>query len=288
MGYDQCLSKPSPSPFGGEARHFDHEPSHILGHSGWGSPLHRRRAGTDICTSSSGRYPHPWRFSGLRARESILPRVARWLSPARLSRRSEPVIELKAAERQTAFSELAKELVQLKVDVIVAGGVASARPAKAATQTIPIVGVGVGGDPVATGLAQSIAHPGGNFTGFLHGGIDRAKLLQLLQEALPAFTRGGVIWNPDNPVVKSSIDPWDTEARARGLSLRFISATNIEELDAAFASLAAEKIPMAFVPTDPFWLGQAASGRGCTGPPYRCHLGSYRDCQSWRAYGIRA
>src|SRR5262249_42760949 len=77
----------------------------------------------------------------------------------------------------------------------------------------------LGGDPVAMGLAQSIAHPGGNFTGFLHGGVDRAKLLQLLQEALPGLTRGGVIWNPDNPVVKDSIEPWDTEARARGLSL---------------------------------------------------------------------
>src|SRR4029453_5584254 len=69
------------------------------------------------------------------------------------------VLEVRSAERQTALGELAQELVQLHVDVIVAGGVASARQAKAATRTIPIVGVGVGGDPVAMGLAQSIAAP---------------------------------------------------------------------------------------------------------------------------------
>jgi len=164
------------------------------------------------------------------------------------------VLEVRFAERQTAFAELVQQLVQLKVDVIVAGGVASARSAKAATQTIPIVGVAIGGDPVTLGLAESIAHPGGNFTGFLHGGIDRGKLLQLLQEALPGLTRAGLVWNPDNPIVKNVLDSWDAEARARGLSLRSIRATSIEDLDAAFASLTSDKSRAAFVPADPLWL----------------------------------
>ena len=82
------------------------------------------------------------------------------------------VLEVKSAERQTDLGGPAQELVQLKVDVIVAGGVASVRAAKAATQTIPIVGAAFGGDPVAMGLAQSIAHPGGNVTGFLHAGTE--------------------------------------------------------------------------------------------------------------------
>src|SRR4029453_9199520 len=103
------------------------------------------------------------------------------------------VLEVRSAERQTALGELAQGLVQLHVDVIVAGGGAGARQAKAATRTIPIVGVGVGGDPVAMGLAQSIARPGGNFTGFLHGGIDRPKLFQLLLEALPGPTRAALV-----------------------------------------------------------------------------------------------
>src|SRR5262245_44745227 len=164
------------------------------------------------------------------------------------------VLEVRSAERQTALGRLAQELVQLNVDVIVAGGAASAQSAKAATQTIPIVGVGVGGDPLAMGLAQSIARPGGNFTGFLNSGIDRRKLLQLLLEALPGLTRAGLVWNPDNPAVKNLLDPVDAEARARGLSLRFIRATSIEELDAAFASLAGDRIRAAFVPGDPLWL----------------------------------
>ena len=133
---------------------------------------------------------------------------------------------------------------------------ANARSAKSATQTIPIVGVAVGGDPVAMGLAKSIAHPGGNFTGFLHGGIDRPKLLQLLLEALPGLSRAGVVWNPDNPTVKNSLDPLGAEARARGLNLRFIRATSIEELNAAFASLVGDKIRAAVVPGDPLWVIQ--------------------------------
>jgi len=63
------------------------------------------------------------------------------------------VLEVRSAERQTDLGRPAQELVQLKVDVIVAAGVSSVRSAKSATQTIPIVGV-FGGDPVAMGLAH--------------------------------------------------------------------------------------------------------------------------------------
>jgi putative ABC transport system substrate-binding protein len=164
------------------------------------------------------------------------------------------VLEVRSAERQTALGGPAQELVQLKVDVIVAVGVASARSAKSVTQTIPIVGVAVGGDPVAMGLAQSFARPGGNFTGFLHGETETGKSLQLMQEALPKLTRVGLVWNPDNPIVRDFFDRWDAEARARGLSLRSIRATNLEELDAAFASLAAEKSRAVFVNGDPVWV----------------------------------
>jgi putative ABC transport system substrate-binding protein len=167
------------------------------------------------------------------------------------------VLEVRSAARQTALGEPAQELVQRKVDVIVAAGVASARSAKSATQTIPIVGVAVGGDPVALGLAQSIARPGGNFTGFLYGETEAAKLLQLLQEALPEVTRIGLVWNPDNPIVRDLFARYDAAARARGLSLRSIRATSLEELDAAFASLAAEKIRAVFVNGDPVWVIQS-------------------------------
>jgi len=167
------------------------------------------------------------------------------------------VIEARSAERQTDLAAPAQELVQLKVGVIVAGGVAAARAAKATTQSIPIVGVGVGGNPVTMGLAQSIQHPGGNFTGFLHGGLDLGKTLQLLQEALPGLTRVGVVWNSDNPIAKDFVDAWAAVARARGLRPRLIPATRIEELDVAFATFDAEKIQAAVVMTDALWLAQS-------------------------------
>jgi putative ABC transport system substrate-binding protein len=167
------------------------------------------------------------------------------------------VLETRSAERQADLAAPAQELVQLKVGVIVAGGVAAARAAKAATQSIPIVGVNIGGDPVAMGLAQSIRHPGGNFTGFLYGGIDLGKAFQLLQEAVPRLTRVGLVWNPDNPVTKERIDAWEAVARTRGLSPRLVSATRIEELDAAFATLEAEKIPAALVIADALWVLQS-------------------------------
>jgi len=169
------------------------------------------------------------------------------------------VLEGRSAERQTDLVGPAQELVRLKVDVIVAGGVAAARAAKAATETVPIVGVGVGGDPVAQGLAKSIARPGGNFTGFLLAGTDRGKLLQLMKEAFPGVTRAGLIWNPDNPAVKEGggLDSWEAAGRVSGLNLRFIKATSIEEMQAAFATLATEKIRVAFVNADPLWVTQS-------------------------------
>ena len=168
------------------------------------------------------------------------------------------VLEARTAERQSDLAAPAQELIQLKVDVIVAGGVAAARAAKSATQSIPIVGVAVGGDPVAQGFAQSIARPGGNFTGFLYGGLDPGKLFQLLKEAFPGITRAGLVWNPDNPIIMALrlLESWDTGARAAGLSLKFVQARSLEELDAGFATLVTEKISTAFVVADALWLTQ--------------------------------
>jgi putative tryptophan/tyrosine transport system substrate-binding protein len=166
------------------------------------------------------------------------------------------VLEVRAAERQADLGGLAVELVQLKLDVIVTGGVAATRAVKAATQSIPIVGVAVVGDPIAMGLAQSVARPGGNFTGFLHAGTDHSKLLQLLKEALPEVTRAGLVWNPDNPISKEYVERQEAEGRARGLSLRVVQARSIEELDAAFATLSGERIRAVFVVADSLWLTQ--------------------------------
>jgi putative tryptophan/tyrosine transport system substrate-binding protein len=166
------------------------------------------------------------------------------------------VLEARAAERQADLGGLAVELVHLKMDVIVTGGVAAARAAMAATQHIAIVGVAVGGDPIAMGLAQSIARPGGNFTGFLHAGTDPAKLLQLLKEAFPDVGRAGLVWNPDNPIAKGYVERLQAEGRVRGLGLRAVQAKSLEELEAAFATLSRERIGAAYVVADSLWLVQ--------------------------------
>src|SRR5262245_48349614 len=94
---------------------------------------------------------------------------------------------------------LAAELVRLKVDVIVTQGTPAAVAAKNATKTIPIIMSG-GTDPVATGLVQSLARPGGNITGVTIMNEELAgKRLELLKETSPKVSRLGVLWNSANP-----------------------------------------------------------------------------------------
>jgi putative ABC transport system substrate-binding protein len=95
---------------------------------------------------------------------------------------------------------LAAELVNLKVDMIlVAGGYRPILEAKNATKTIPIVMVGGGTDPVAAGLIDSLARPGGNITGYINiSGYLGGKRLELLKEAVPKLARVAVIYEANN------------------------------------------------------------------------------------------
>jgi ABC-type uncharacterized transport system substrate-binding protein len=108
-------------------------------------------------------------------------------------------IEYRYAEGVTErFPNLAAELVQLKVDVIVAFSTPGAQAAKNATKTIPIV-MGNVSDPVGTGLVASLAHPGGNVTGLSSLFSDLGgKHLELLKEAFPKVSRVAVLWDPAN------------------------------------------------------------------------------------------
>jgi putative ABC transport system substrate-binding protein len=96
------------------------------------------------------------------------------------------------------YSSTVSELVQLKVDVIVASGSPSTQAAKNATRTIPIVMTNVN-DPVKIGLVTSLAQPGGNVTGLSNVGSDLGgKQLELLKEAFPKVSRVAVLWESDN------------------------------------------------------------------------------------------
>ena len=95
--------------------------------------------------------------------------------------------EPRYAQNQDQLPQLAADLVRRNVDLIITAGTGAALAAKQATTTIPIV-FSVGGDPVGRGLVASMAHPGGNLTGFALGIYDE-KQLQVLKAALPGISR---------------------------------------------------------------------------------------------------
>lgn len=147
-----------------------------------------------------------------------------------------------AESQPERLAPLAVDLVRRKVDVIVAtGGFQSARAAKAATETIPIIFSG-GGDPVKLGWVASLSRPGGNMTGFtfLLQAME-AKRLELLRELVPAVGLVGMLFDPSNTDAPAQLRQANEAARGLGLSLYSVNAGIEGELDAAFATLAAKR-----------------------------------------------
>ena len=104
-----------------------------------------------------------------------------------------------AAGRRERLPTLAAELLRLNVELIVTGGGAAARSVQRASKTIPIV-MAEATSPVARGLVQSLARPGGNTTGLsLRPPEIFGKLLELLTETVPNLSRVAVLWNPKGP-----------------------------------------------------------------------------------------
>jgi putative ABC transport system substrate-binding protein len=144
-------------------------------------------------------------------------------------------------DRVAAF---AAEMVRLKVDIIVAsGGTSQVRAVMNATKTIPIVMAGQGSDPVAAGLIDSLARPGGNVTGLTSltpelGG----KRLELLKEAVPKLARVAVLYDPASPpnvlLVKEYLPP---AARALKLTLQPWELRAADDLDRVFAAMGKQR-----------------------------------------------
>jgi putative ABC transport system substrate-binding protein len=116
---------------------------------------------------------------------------------------------------------LANELVRLKVDVLVTPSDVEALAAKNITSLVPIVFLEVS-DPVAAGLVNSLARPGGNLTGFTSiAPVLSGKRLELLKETIPKLSRVAVLWNPRNP---GSLQQWnESQLAGRELGLRLYS-----------------------------------------------------------------
>jgi putative ABC transport system substrate-binding protein len=148
------------------------------------------------------------------------------------------ILEDRYAEgRPERLPDLAAELVQLKVDVIVAEGTAAIRAAQHATRTIPIV-MAASADPVGEGLVASLARPGGNITGLSFLGAELpGKRLEILKETVPQSTRIAVLANPAFPAYASRMHNLTMAARALGLHLHVVEVRRADELDTAFAAV---------------------------------------------------
>jgi putative tryptophan/tyrosine transport system substrate-binding protein len=135
---------------------------------------------------------------------------------------------------------LARELVDQKVDVLFSSwGTAAPLALKEASATIPIV-AGAVGDPVAAGLVQSLAKPGGNVTGLSTLALTlEAKRLELLREIEPRILRIAVLWDPDNPYSALAFGELERAASPLGIRLTAVSVAKPQDLDAAFAAIAA-------------------------------------------------
>ena len=163
-------------------------------------------------------------------------------------------IEYRWAEGQyDRLPGMAADLVQRQVAVISAGGPAAARAAKAATVTIPIVFT-VGNDPVKLGLVVSFNRPGGNATGVnLILNEVEAKRLGLLHELLPKGAVIAVLLNPKSPALETQSRDIDAAARALGVPIRLLMASNETEIDTAFATLKQAQVGGLLVGSDPFF-----------------------------------
>jgi putative tryptophan/tyrosine transport system substrate-binding protein len=147
-------------------------------------------------------------------------------------------IEYRSSEgRFDQLPALAADLVGRKVDVIAADAVPSARAAKDATRTIPVVFIS-GSDPVELGLVASFARPGGNLTGVAMMVAELApKRFELLSEMVAQASVIALLVNPNNVQTDGVIKGVREAARAKAVRLPILKASTEGEIDAAFDTL---------------------------------------------------
>jgi ABC-type uncharacterized transport system substrate-binding protein len=148
---------------------------------------------------------------------------------------------------------MAADLVSRRVDVIVAVSGPSAIAAKSASLAIPIVFM-TGGDPVADGLVDSLARPGGHLTGvtFLFVELHR-KRLQLLSDLLSHVKVIALLVNPNLSFTESVVRAVQEAASAKGIQLPILKAGTEGEIDAALATLVQRRVDGLLVGSDPFF-----------------------------------
>lgn len=162
-----------------------------------------------------------------------------------------------ADEQYDRLPALAADLVRRRMNVIVAVSTPAALALKPATTTIPIV-FAIGGDPVRSGLVDSLSRPAGNLTGAAHVSVETTpKRLELLHELTPLAQIIGLLINPTNPLANSVAEAVQAAAGSLGLDLEVLHARSDEEIDAAFARLPGLRVGALVIGTDPFFTSRA-------------------------------
>jgi putative ABC transport system substrate-binding protein len=158
-----------------------------------------------------------------------------------------------ADDKLDRLPALADELVRLKVDVLLTPATPAAVAAKNATRTIPIVFVG-GFDPVALGLVDSLARPGGNVTGFTSiASVLTGKRLELLKETIPKLSRVAVLWDPQNPGSAQQWKESQLPARELGLQLHSIEVSSADKFQGAFKEATKARSAALAIMASPFF-----------------------------------
>ena len=167
------------------------------------------------------------------------------------------IIEWRSAEGKLEhLSGIATELVNLKVDVIVAAGGPATRAAQKATTTIPIV-MGSVADPVSNGFIKSLAQPAGNITGSSNMSEDVSpKQLEMLLAMVPKLSRVALLVNPSNPANVKSVEIVQSAGHKLGVKILRTDARTPQEIDDAFSWIRQQNAGALMMWTEPFFLQQ--------------------------------
>jgi putative ABC transport system substrate-binding protein len=150
--------------------------------------------------------------------------------------------------------ELARELVDIPVDVILTLAPPATVAARNATQTIPIVFVAIG-EPVASGLVASLARPGANLTGTTRMLPEMsAKHVELLKAAVPSLSKLAVLWNPINTSHRPALQAIEAAALSLSIQVRPLEVRGPAELDNVFAAISGDRAGVFFIADPVFFV----------------------------------
>ncbi|MBI3373231.1 MAG: ABC transporter substrate-binding protein [Betaproteobacteria bacterium] len=167
------------------------------------------------------------------------------------------IIEWRFAEgKMERLPDLAAELVRLRVDAIVTGGVPATKAAQNATKTIPIV-IGTAADPVKNGIVKSLGRPGGNVTGTANFAQDLSpKHLEMLLSLVPNLTHVAFLVNPANPSTLLILETARSAAKSVSVEVLPVKARDPKEIEEAFSTMSQKKVKGLIVAVDPLFIQQ--------------------------------